>query len=366
MAKNANNKVAIAAVGGIESIINVARTAADAVTMRYAAGALRNLTCNNDENKAAVLKDGGVDALVFIVKNCDDDRSREEAAAALGNIARMASDSHRLAVAEAGAIGPLVDCVEASAFDGCRTAAAGALAILACNDQNAARIAVDGGVYALAGLAVCARASEKAREEAAVALRNLTCRSCSGNKREARHMLLPILMSRCAPRPSEESRLEKDLATTIADLVAVVDSSSNSDRARASAAVALSNLTPPGNEANATTLVSAGGVAPLVRFAREVRSQDGLYEAVNNIQCRTLTLCLTSLQIATLRNLTAHVLAWRQMRDAEVFPVLVRHLTGSTRVVDQAVSAIANLLNVVDNHIALKDAHGTLDFEKKG
>jgi len=387
VAKNANNKVAIASVGGILPIVKLAAATADAVTMMYAGGALRNLSCNNDENKVAIVKCGGVETLVSIVKNCDDDRSREEAAAALGNISRMASDDHRRAVAAAGAIPPLVSCLEvATTVDGCRAAAAGALAILACDDDNAAKVAADGGVLALVRLASSAKASEKAREEAAVALRNLTCRSgtakgdyaasfyddndnyCSGGHPQQQRTGSSggsfesssssfssgsgsgsgsgggsrSPRSPSSRRSLSSSRLDVDLASGIAHLVAVLKFSRNSDRARASSAVALSNLTPPGCDANATALVAAGGIDPLVRFAAEARSPDAVYEAV-----------------ATLRNMTAHVIAWEPLRASGAFPVLVARLAGADAgIVDNAACAIANLLNALENHAALRDARG--------
>ena len=318
VAKNANNKVSIAAVDGIGAIIDLAARTRDTVTMMYCGGALRNLSCNNDENKAQIVKLGGVATLVSVVKNSDDDRSREEAAAALGNIARMENDENRIFVAAAGAIPPLAACLD-SPCDSCRAAAAGALAILACHNENARQVAVYGGVPALSRLLRATEAGQKAREEAAVALRNLTCRA----------------------RKLCRGRLDEDLARSIVDLVGVVENASeNSDRARASAAVAISNLIS--DDTNVVTLIQAAGVPPLVHFAGESLPSDALYEAVT-----------------TLRNLSHHAVAWAPMRLAGAVPILVfRLLSRDALIVDHATCALANLLNDLGTHLALRDAQG--------
>ncbi|KAJ8598640.1 hypothetical protein CTAYLR_003083 [Chrysophaeum taylorii] len=164
-----DHKDAIAEAGGIEKLVGVASDGATTNAKRFAAGALRNLTCHNAANKAAIVSAGGVPVLLRLVAETAE--TAEEAAGALANIARR-DNATRLAVADAGAARVLVSAAASGArTPASRAMAAETLAVIACAEKSKTQIALAGGADALLELL----ALDDARTQAATALRNLTC-----------------------------------------------------------------------------------------------------------------------------------------------------------------------------------------------
>ena len=64
LAVNAENRVAIAAAGGVEAVVAAMRAhAADAMVQQNGCGALASLAANSAENKVAIAAAGGVEAV---------------------------------------------------------------------------------------------------------------------------------------------------------------------------------------------------------------------------------------------------------------------------------------------------------------
>eukprot|EP00434_Breviolum_minutum_P024409 symbB.v1.2.021556.t1/scaffold1847.1/size122519/9 len=99
LARNADNKVAIAKAGGIEVLVQIARNGSDQAK-ESAAGALLSLAMNKD-NQVAIAKAGGIEPLVQLARNGSDE-AKETAVLALKNLAVNADNT--VAIAKAGGI----------------------------------------------------------------------------------------------------------------------------------------------------------------------------------------------------------------------------------------------------------------------
>eukprot|EP00435_Cladocopium_sp_Y103_P017605 s551_g4.t1 len=223
--KNDENKVAIAAAGGIPPLVALVTSGSDAAKTQ-AAFALRNLALKNDQNRAAIAAAGGIPPLIALVTSSSDS-AKKEAARALGHVGL--NDQSRAAIAAAGGIPPLVALVT-SGSDSAKEYAAGALANLA--DENEAAIAAAGGIPPL--VALVTSGSDAAKEFAAGALGNVAV----------------------------NDQIEAAIAAAggIPPLVALV--TSGSDAAKQYAASALANLAM--NDENKVAIAAAGGIPPLV------------------------------------------------------------------------------------------------------
>ena len=164
LACNADNKVAIARAGGIESLVALVRDGTEK-QMENAAGALGNLAANNFNNRVAIARAGGIEPLVALARDGTEGQ-KENAAGALHNLSVNADN--QLAIARAGGIAPLVELARGGT-EGQKEYAAGALHNLACsNADNQVAIARAGGIQALVELA-CG-GTKVQREHAAHAL----------------------------------------------------------------------------------------------------------------------------------------------------------------------------------------------------
>jgi vacuolar protein 8 len=98
---NADNKVKVAAAGGIETILaGMTANKASAGVQKQACGALRNLSANNPANKDAVAAAGGIEALATSMKTHQASALLQEyACGALYNLAINASLRGRIKAA---------------------------------------------------------------------------------------------------------------------------------------------------------------------------------------------------------------------------------------------------------------------------
>ena len=135
---------AITAAGATFLLVELLQSGGAAGARECAAGALANLAYNED-NRVAIAAAGGIAPLVEVVRSgCAG--AKGDAAVALGNLAL--NDDNRVAIAAAGAIPPLVDFLRSgSAYE-----AAFALRILA-HGANKVTIAAAGAITPLVALA---------------------------------------------------------------------------------------------------------------------------------------------------------------------------------------------------------------------
>ena len=130
------SRVAIAAAGGIEVLVSLARDGTER-QKEEAAGALWNLSVNHD-NSVAIVAAGGIEVLIALARD-GTERQKGGAAVALGNMIEVASGTHE-GVVEAGGVAVLSSLTqEAGASDLCKLAAAMSLVYLAssCPDLPA-------------------------------------------------------------------------------------------------------------------------------------------------------------------------------------------------------------------------------------
>nr|GLL34479.1 protein ARABIDILLO 1-like [Ipomoea trifida] len=163
---NNNNASVGQEAGALEALVILTRSLHDGVRQE-AAGALWNLSFD-DRNREAIAATGGVEALVALAKSCSNASPalQERAAGALWGLS--VSETNSIAIGQEGGIPPLIALARVEAEDVHETAA-GALWNLAFNSGNALRIVEEGGVPALVHL--CSTSvSKMARFMAALAL----------------------------------------------------------------------------------------------------------------------------------------------------------------------------------------------------
>ncbi|RAL46205.1 hypothetical protein DM860_016638 [Cuscuta australis] len=163
---NCNNAFVGQEDGALEALVHLTRSPHDGVRQE-AAGALWNLSFD-DRNREAIAATGGVEALVALAKSCSDASPalQERAAGALWGMS--VSETNSIAIGREGGVPPLIALARSEAEDVHETAA-GALWNLAFNSGNALRIVEEGGVPALVHL--CSTSiSKMARFMASLAL----------------------------------------------------------------------------------------------------------------------------------------------------------------------------------------------------
>ena len=164
-------KAAIAAAGGIPSLVALVRDGTTDEQEENAAFALSRLAYGNDANKAAIAAAGGIPPLVALVRD-GTEKQKNEAANALANLAGN-NAANSAAIAAAGGIPPLVALVRNGSTP-YQADAADALANLAYgNDANKAAIAAAGGIPPLVAL-MHDGTTWRQKNEAARALLRLT------------------------------------------------------------------------------------------------------------------------------------------------------------------------------------------------
>ena len=142
LAWNDDNKVAIAAAGGIAPLVEVVWSGSDRAK-GWAANALRNLAYYNPDNQVAIAATGAIAPLVALTRS--GGQGAEDAEAALKNLAHDNVDN-RVLIAEAkGDIKELVALARSASSDAAKDAAA---RILARRRLAIVRKCVDGKVPA--------------------------------------------------------------------------------------------------------------------------------------------------------------------------------------------------------------------------
>ncbi|CAH9097951.1 unnamed protein product [Cuscuta epithymum] len=163
---NCNNAFVGQEDGALEALVQLTRSPHDGVRQE-AAGALWNLSFD-DRNREAIAATGGVEALVALAKSCSDASPalQERAAGALWGMS--VSETNSIAIGREGGVPPLIALARSESEDVHETAA-GALWNLAFNSGNALRIVEEGGVPTLVHL--CSTSvSKMARFMASLAL----------------------------------------------------------------------------------------------------------------------------------------------------------------------------------------------------
>ncbi|CAH2063396.1 unnamed protein product [Thlaspi arvense] len=163
---NDNNAAVGQETGSLEALVQLTQSPHEGVKQE-AAGALWNLSFD-DKNRESIAAFGGVEALVALAKSCSNASTglQERAAGALWGLS--VSEANSIAIGQEGGIPPLIALARSEAEDVHETAA-GALWNLAYNPGNALRIVAEGGVIALVQL--CSSSiSKMARFMAALAL----------------------------------------------------------------------------------------------------------------------------------------------------------------------------------------------------
>ncbi|KAJ4905327.1 Protein ARABIDILLO 2 [Raphanus sativus] len=163
---NNNNAAVGQEAGALEALVQLTKSPHEGV-QQEAAGALWNLSFD-DKNRESIAAFGGVEALVALAKECSDASTglQERAAGALWGLS--VSEANSIAIGQEGGIPPLIALAGSEAEDVHETAA-GALWNLAFNPGNALRIVAEGGVVALVQLC-SSSVSKMARFMAALAL----------------------------------------------------------------------------------------------------------------------------------------------------------------------------------------------------
>ncbi|KAI3804244.1 hypothetical protein L1987_25640 [Smallanthus sonchifolius] len=162
---NTNNVAVGQEAGAIDALILLVRSQ-HATVRQEAAGALWNLSFD-DRNRERIALVGGVEALVALAQSCAnaDPSLQERAAGALWGLS--VSEANSIAIGREGGVPPLLTLAR-SLMEDVQETAAGALWNLAFNPGNALRIMEDGGVPIL--ISVCSSTSEMAGFMAALAL----------------------------------------------------------------------------------------------------------------------------------------------------------------------------------------------------
>ena len=125
LSRNADNRVAIAAAGGIAPLVEVVWSGSDRAK-GWAANALRNLAYYNPDNQVAIAATGAIAPLVALTRS--GGQGAEDAEAALKNLAHDNVDN-RVLIAEAkGDIKELVALARSASSDAAKDAAARLLA----------------------------------------------------------------------------------------------------------------------------------------------------------------------------------------------------------------------------------------------
>ncbi|KAL5728429.1 Protein ARABIDILLO 1 [Ranunculus cassubicifolius] len=163
---NGNNAAIGQEAGALEALVQLTCSHHEGVRQE-AAGALWNLSFD-DRNREAIAAVGGVEALVSLARNCSNASQglQERAAGALWGLS--VSEANSIAIGQEGGVAPLIALASSDAEDVHETAA-GALWNLAFNAGNAFRIVEEGGVPALVRLC-SSSVSKMARFMAALAL----------------------------------------------------------------------------------------------------------------------------------------------------------------------------------------------------
>lgn len=163
---NSNNAAVGQEPGALEALVQLISSPNDGVRQE-AAGALWNLSFD-DRNREFIAASGGVEALVTLARSCLNASVglQERAAGALWGLS--VSEANSIAIGREGGIASLIALARSDAEDVHETAT-GALWNLAFNAGNALRMVTDGGVPALVHL--CSSSGSKmARFMAALAL----------------------------------------------------------------------------------------------------------------------------------------------------------------------------------------------------
>jgi hypothetical protein len=165
---NGNNAAVGRETGALEALVQLTCSTHEGV-MQEAAGALWNLSFD-DRNREAIAAAGGVEALVALARSCTNGIGtqglQERAAGALWGLS--VSEANSIAIGREGGVGPLI-MLARSNFEDVHETAAGALWNLAFNPGNALRMVEEEGVPALVHLCSSSR-SKMARFMAALAL----------------------------------------------------------------------------------------------------------------------------------------------------------------------------------------------------
>ena len=167
--ENDQNRVAIAAAGGIPALVALVTSSSKASKIQ-AASALGSLAFGNSQNKMAVAAAGGIPPLVAMVTN-GSDSTKERAVAALVTLATD-NAQNQVTIAAEGAIPPIVALVTNGSSSVKREAAHALTTLASDNAQNKVSIAAEGGIPPL--VALVKHGSRIAKLEAAKALRNLS------------------------------------------------------------------------------------------------------------------------------------------------------------------------------------------------
>ncbi|KAI3756804.1 hypothetical protein L1987_56627 [Smallanthus sonchifolius] len=162
---NTNNVAVGQEAGAIDALVLLVCSQHAAVRLE-AAGALWNLSFD-DRNREHIASVGGVEALVALAQSCANavPSLQERAAGALWGLS--VSEANSIAIGREGGVPPLLTLAR-SLNEDVQETAAGALWNLAFNPGNALRIMEDGGVPVL--IRVCSSTSEMAGFMAALAL----------------------------------------------------------------------------------------------------------------------------------------------------------------------------------------------------
>ncbi|CAJ2648856.1 unnamed protein product [Trifolium pratense] len=135
--------------GAFEALVQLTHSLHEGVR-KEAAYALWNLLCD-DRNHEAIAAAGGVQALVALARSCSNASPGLQESAAGALLALSFSEANSIAIGREGGVAPLIALARSEA-EYVRESAAGALWNLSFNPGNALRIVEEGGVAALGDL----------------------------------------------------------------------------------------------------------------------------------------------------------------------------------------------------------------------
>ena len=279
---NEENQVAIAAAGGIPSLI--ALLASNQPDLhREVAGALWALAGNpgNADNQRAIAKAGGIPPLVALLKLGVALGAQETAAGALYALAE--AFDNRVSIADAGGISLLVSLLHTGSEE-CKEQAAGALQRLVIENQ-ANQLAIANGLVAM--LAKGSKGSAEAQEHVTALLRNLA-QDPENRGALAKAGAIPQLVKQLK---EGSPKAQGDAAGALAqialksaehkthvtqELVGLLGSNNEAVRQRASEA--LRDMAAESGTNSKKSKMGAGGAAPLVNLLKD-GLKDGRVEA---------------------------------------------------------------------------------------
>lgn len=279
---------AIAAAHGIPPLIAVLQPTRDdtMVAREHAAAALAHLALQIP-NCHTIVDEGGVEPLVLLL-NEGGPTGKQNAAAGLAHLSAGHAES-ALAFAQAGAIPLLVELLSGDHGDGAQEEGCHALLALAQHSENRIAITDAGGTHTLVGL--LAAPNLRARTHAEGALVRLSIEA--SNRVIIINRLVSLLRDTNdehgdAPAPSAHPHARVRRPSTAGE--ASTDGAGG-EEVKSAAATALANLARDSVD-NRSTIVSAGGIEPLLSLLRgsNPQAKENAIDAVTQLAFKSVSI----------------------------------------------------------------------------